>query len=347
MYARLSEAVPRAFADNGCVLVCSSCSGQLRQPLPGRPRPSVVPSSVARPSEAIRCEAVRCEAVRCAVRCEAVRPAMAPRRATIKKQVANEEQVQSFVDSVSAQAEEITMSRIKDYISKNPSLGPRILALLDGGYFENKPASSEEKLKAQQNKFSLIPKEHLKTILRQMKVGLSDEQLDVLKADDLVGLLSFGIGVEASSALPSLGVKSLSNLVAARYLELGGQRLQQVPLLPSGKVDWSKIGAFRVVMKGGKAHIRHEASGNEIVVPTELSGSDLVLSRNSSETKAKIGTDLVSIMVQRIFSKGGILLPAPLQHADRKELRFLFGGRWAPPGFSVTLCGKFVHACQS
>ena len=235
-----------------------------------------------------------------------------------KNPALNADEATRFASKVMKMAADDTENQILEMIRRDPSLGPRVLTMLQKGMLNQQAATSADRIPPGSNKWNLLGKERCITLLNSLTSNLSQSLLEKWTKKDVETLLSFALDVEDSSALPSKRMSGVQEWVTTRAQEVGG-RLRNVALTDDTpqKVDWQKFGVFEVVEPESNDMpkvIRHRLTQSiKVSLPAEFAAaSSLTLVGNYSASKAMLKTDFTTVSVAKIFKRDGVELPMPL-----------------------------------
>jgi len=215
-------------------------------------------------------------------------------------------------------AEDDIEDQILELIREDPSLGPKVLMMLQNGMLCPQPVNGEDP------KWNLLGKDRCIALLSCLSDKLTAPLLDKWPKEDVETLLAFALDVEDSWGLGLLGVwgpaermSEVQQWVRTRA-SLVGDRLQSVVFTEDTpkKVDWQKFGVFEIIpAAGGQGKLIRHRLNNEVSValPAELEvAPNLTLIGNYSASKALLKTDLTQVSVLKIFRRHNVEIPMPL-----------------------------------
>jgi hypothetical protein len=221
-----------------------------------------------------------------------------------------------FANKMLKMAQDDTEDQILELIRKDPSLGPKVLMMLQKGMLCPQPVNGD-RIPSCANKWNLLGKDRCIALLSCLSDELTAPLLDKWPKKDVETLLAFALDVEDSSALPSKRMSGVQQWVRTRA-SLVGDRLQSVAFTEDTpkKVDWQKFGVFEIIpAAGGEGKLIRHRLNNEVSValPAELEvAPNLSLVGNYSASKALLKTDLTQVSVLKIFRRHSVEIPMPL-----------------------------------
>ena len=221
-----------------------------------------------------------------------------------------------FASKMVKMAQDDTEDQILELIRKDPSLGPKVLMMLQKGMLCQQP-TDVDRIPSCANKWNLLGKDRCVSLLCSLSDQLTAQVLEKWPKKDVETLLAFSLDVEDASALPSKRMAGVQQWVRTR-VALVGDRLQSLVFTEDTpkRVDWQKFGVFEIIpAAGGEGKlIRHRMHNDlKVALPAELAAApNLSLVGNYSASKAMLKTDLTQVSVLKIFRRENVELPMPL-----------------------------------
>jgi hypothetical protein len=222
-----------------------------------------------------------------------------------------------FASKMMKMAQDDTEDQILELIRKDPSLGPKVLMMLQKGMLCQQPANVD-RIPSCANKWNLLGKDRCITLLSGLSDQLTAQVLEKWPKKDVETLLAFTLDVEDASALPSKRMAGVQQWVRTRAA-LVGDRLQSLAFTEDTpkRVDWQKFGVFEIIpaADGDEGRfIRHRMQNDlKVALPAELAAApNLSLVSNYSASKAMLKTELTTVSVLKIFRRENVELPMPL-----------------------------------
>lgn len=228
--------------------------------------------------------------------------------------IANRDEAAKFANKVMKMAEDDTENQILELIRKDPSLGPKVLVMLQKDMLSNQ-AVNGDKIPSCINKWNLLGKDRCITLLQSLSQQLLPSVTEKWSKRDVETLLAFALDVEDSSALPSKKMSGIQAWVTTRASAVG-DRIEGLTFTSDSpkKVDWDKSGVFEIKdIEGSKVIQLRLQNDIKVTLPAEFAAaSSLSMVCNFSASKAMLKTELTSVSVAKIFKRGNVNLPMPL-----------------------------------
>lgn len=213
------------------------------------------------------------------------------------------------------------LERLNELLHADEELASTVLHMVEHNRLTVKDSvdevNGELRIASSQNKYGMLNKAMCVSLMSEFGSSVVFQHLPV---SGLRVLLCFCLCVELSCALYSKHLPTLRSWVKTRYQAVGA-RLQHVVwktipgMFDSGPAskepDWSQ-GCFSIVDEDGKKLIKH-IQGALVMLPDDFDA--LRIACNNSESKAVFQGALSDVLVKKIFAKGGVEVPVPLNES--------------------------------
>ena len=204
---------------------------------------------------------------------------------------------------------------INDYLEQHPAKASQIENMIRNGILEETVTQDDDReyLHPSQNKFNLLPIEIMREILRNFGENtISEKDLKEIKAKRiLMQWIAMAMHVDPSSAIFSKSIPKLMQMCNDRYKNMG-HRMKNITS-PLG-IGTNMQGCFTLLKNDDGDYDKVQHIGGEVVnLQHPLPGTEaVVIQHNYNDNKARIVGDVDEINLQKLFTKAGKALEAPL-----------------------------------